>query len=443
MSAQPAAHGLGLVPGTVTSALLKQVTLVSPKAILPKFVDLRPLYPPVYDQGALGSCVANASCGCIQILQPSFLGSRMFLWYQTRLMEKTQTQNVGCYIHDAVTVLETLGIPAEVDYTYDAVVANGKFAVAPPASVYPLALKHLAVQTYNLPNDPQQQKGALSLGFPWMTGIALYTNLEPPTAGNFAIHGGYVNGVLVKGTGIISMPGPKDTIFGYHAVCIVGYDDDKHWWIVRNSWGTQFGDNGYYYLPYELMVMCYAMSDNWMIQTMTTGTSTGTTTGTTKGTNATTNNNTTSNSQATNSDCTVSDFSASGVCSATACGTTGTQSTVRTVLNPAVGTGAACPVLTGTQACKAPACAAVDCAVGAWAPYPGCLATDCGQQAPTQTTTRSIITPASNGGADCPTLTQSRTCPTPCRSTKGVLIAAGVGLGLLIPVTVLAFAMAL
>lgn len=421
----------GLTPALVLPSLLKHVSFVSPTATLPATTDLRSLFPPVYDQGQLGSCTANAACSLVEILSPTFLGSRMFLWYQTRVLENKAAQNAGVQLHDIITTLKTFGMPAEVDWPYVAT----QYAVLPPPTVYALALQHLALQCDNIPNDVQQLKGALTVGLPWMTGIPIYTNMEP----NFAVHGGNLHNVFVKGTGIFPMPGATDTVHGYHAVCIVGYDDAKKWWIVRNSWGALSGDGGYYYIPYTYMALGETTSDNWVIQTMS-NTASATTAASASAASATT---ATTAGTTITGDCKVSDWTV-GACSATTCGTSGMQSMTRKMVTAAVGTGAACPALTQTQACQASACP-VDCAVGPWAPYPSCLAKACGVKADTQTSTRKVVTAPANGGAACPVLTMSQPCSMPCKHSASTvaLIAAGVGVVLLVPLAVLGIVLAL
>jgi hypothetical protein len=108
-------------------------------------------------------------------------------------------------------------------------------------------------------------------------------------------------------------------------------------------------------------------------------------------------------------DCVVSDWSAWSTCTATCGG--GVQTRTRTVITPAQNGGAACPVLTETRACNENPCP-IDCVVSDWSAWGTCTAT-CGGGV--QTRTRTVITPAQNGGAACPVLTESRTCnENPC-----------------------------
>lgn len=51
--------------------------------------------------------------------------------------------------------------------------------------------------------------------------------------------------------GVIEMPSPLDIEVGNHTIVLAGYDDQKERFIIRNSWGIEWGDQGYGYLPYE------------------------------------------------------------------------------------------------------------------------------------------------------------------------------------------------
>lgn len=367
----------GLNPGKIDPTLLKGVSFVSPTALLPASADLRPSYPPPYDQGQLGSCTANAACGCVEVLTPAFLGSRLYLYYQTRVLEGNVNTDSGAQLHSVVSALEKMGMPAETDWPYNIT----QFTALPPAPIDNLAKSHLALQAYNMAMDPQQMKASLSLGIPWMVGFPLYTNLYS----NNTVWGNLQNGQWVKSTGIIAMPGAADTITGYHATCMVGYDDANQWWIVRNSWGPNAGDGGYFYMPYAYL---RPASDIWVISSMMGMTP--------------------------KTDCTTGLWSAASACSATVCGTAGTQLMTRAISQAAVNGGALCPSLSQTQACVGPCqTTPVDCVVGPWVAAGACSATVCGAPG-TQPMTRVITKDAANGGAPCPTLSQTQACTGPC-----------------------------
>jgi hypothetical protein len=111
-------------------------------------------------------------------------------------------------------------------------------------------------------------------------------------------------------------------------------------------------------------------------------------------------------------DCVVSDWSPMSACSATACGTSGTQTQTRTVKTAAANGGKACPPLTNTAPCNAPACSPLDCVVSDWSPLSACDAVGCGTTGK-QTQTRTVTTQPQYGGKACPSLTNSISCNAP------------------------------
>ena len=100
-------------------------------------------------------------------------------------------------------------------------------------------------------------KGCLAAGYPYVVGIDVYESLESQTT---------------MQTGIIQMPDTDaEQLLGGHAIAIVGYDDAKQWFILRNSWGTTVGDQGYFYMPFAMFSKSYQGSpvcdDFWVILT--------------------------------------------------------------------------------------------------------------------------------------------------------------------------------
>src|SRR4051812_30846987 len=88
---------------------------------LPARVDLRPRCPNVYDQGDLGSCTANAIGGAIEFEQlkqklKAFVPSRLFIYYNERVLEHTVESDSGAQIRDGMKVVAKLGAPPEPDW---------------------------------------------------------------------------------------------------------------------------------------------------------------------------------------------------------------------------------------------------------------------------------------------------------------------------------------
>ena len=220
-----------------------------PRQNLPPIVDLRPKMPPIYDQGQLGSCTANALCSLVGYDKPGFCGSRLFVYYNERKLENTIPQDAGATLADGIKTLQIYGVCPETQWPY----TPDQFAVKPPPKCYQNALKEKALKVQNIMDTLITMKNCLVSGFPFVVGISIYQSFESPQ---------------VATTGIVQMPQPNERCLGGHAVVCVGYDDSNQRWIMRNSWGTSWGLKGYFYLPYDYLTTPSLASDMWTITSM-------------------------------------------------------------------------------------------------------------------------------------------------------------------------------
>jgi C1A family cysteine protease len=240
-----------------------------------KLVDLRGKCPDVYDQGKLGSCTANSLAFCyhfdellnresnrkivdnedtskitVQVSQKEtnvFVPSRLFIYYNERNLEGTVNKDAGAEIHDGIQVMNTIGVCPETDWVYDI----SKFAVKPDEKCYTEAQNHKTILYNALDQNLDQLKACLISGFPVAFGFVVYQSFESD---------------YVKQTGQVPMPEPGEKVLGGHAVALVGFDDKQKVFIVRNSWGSSWGDRGYFYMPYEYVLNQELASDFWTIK---------------------------------------------------------------------------------------------------------------------------------------------------------------------------------
>jgi hypothetical protein len=236
-------HGKALLLGS----------MVSPLGIteLPSAVDLRTKTTfPVYDQGNLGSCTANATTAAIQFLDPTFQGSRLYLYYYARAIRGNQAVDSGSSVTDSVTVISTRGLSQESVYPYNI----SDFNIVPSGEADADASNHRGIDTQSLINTPGSLKGALAAGYPIPIGFTAYQSIMSAD---------------VMRTGIVPVPDLRtDQVVGGHCVVLWGYDDVKQWYIMRNSWGASRGDNGYFYMPYAIIHDPSMTWDPWVIRKM-------------------------------------------------------------------------------------------------------------------------------------------------------------------------------
>src|SRR5258708_2368408 len=221
---------------------------------LPASTDLRRGCPPVYGQGQLGRCTANAIAGAIEFDQmkeklPSpFEPSRLFIYYNERVIEGTVNSDSGAQIRDGIKSVASTGYcPEDPDWPYN--IAD--FAKQPPAQAFTDAAQHKIDSYQRVARDLNQLKGCLAAGYPFVFGFSVYDSFE--------------SGEVAK-SGHAPMPAATETLLGGHAVMAVGYDDANGWFIVRNSWGEGWGMAGYFTLPYAYLTQTGLSSDFWTIR---------------------------------------------------------------------------------------------------------------------------------------------------------------------------------
>ena len=221
--------------------------------VLPVLVDLRPQCPPVYDQGNLGSCTANALASAYQFEEmkqgkENFMPSRLFIYYNERAMEGTINEDAGAMIRDGIKTLVDAGVCHEDKWQYD----ESKFTAKPPCWCYKAAKDNQVLQYLRIAEHTLQGvKEALADGFPVTFGFTLYESMMTDE---------------VARTGLVPVPTATEKPIGGHAVKAVGYDDSKQCLIVKNSWGTNWGLQGYFYLPYWYISTPNAAADFWVIK---------------------------------------------------------------------------------------------------------------------------------------------------------------------------------
>jgi C1A family cysteine protease len=223
-------------------------------ASLPASVDVRNAANEVVDQGNLGSCTGNAIAVCdffVQVkekLPKAALPSRLAIYYGERAIEQSIKIDNGAMIRDGFKVLANSGAARESMWKYDI----AKFARKPPVRYFTEAKKHKAVEYRRLNNSILDElKSCLAEGYPFVFGFSVYGSFESSA---------------VAANGVVPMPLKTEQFLGGHAVLCVGYNDATKRFTCQNSWGPDWGDKGFFYMPYEYLTDPNLADDFWTLR---------------------------------------------------------------------------------------------------------------------------------------------------------------------------------
>lgn len=224
---------------------------------LPDEFDISGEMPPIYDQGELGSCTANAIGAAVQyqqirqnIAEGMNVPSRLFIYYAEREIEGTVSYDAGAMIRDGMKVVKNLGAPAETTWPYDI----RRFKQRPPDIAYFAALNFQTLQYARVYRTSYYLRSHIFAHRPIIFGFTVYDSFWN-SAGNTPF--------------VCAMPSGNDPIDGGHATVVVGYKKDPKYnyiYKVRNSWNTTWGFNGHFWIP-EAYLLDRGLSDDfWNIK---------------------------------------------------------------------------------------------------------------------------------------------------------------------------------
>lgn len=206
----------------------------SKKNIRPK-VDLRPWCSPVEDQLELGSCVGQAIVGAYELMinklyPEKFVDlSRLFVYYNARLIEGQEyvLQDIGAYVREGLKSVNQWGVCAESIWPY--IIEN--FDDAPSIESYEDAEARL-IEKYTRLITVEEIVDAINNDYPVVVSMWVYDSF-------------YINEISVN------LPGDYEELLGGHAVTLVGYDLESNTFMARNSFGRNWGIEGYFMIPFE------------------------------------------------------------------------------------------------------------------------------------------------------------------------------------------------
>ena len=233
-------------------------------------VDLRSYVPQVLNQGALGSCTANAVVAAFVIDAKKqklyyFEPSRLFLYYNTREIEGDVSTDSGASLRNTVKAINKCGVCPEKRieacdfregqpdgsrrylpyWPYE----TQKFRERPPPQCYSEAVRNNICKYERLSQEINQLRACLKSGSPFVFGFEVFPSFD-----------------RTQCFGIMPMPTKGEVSHSSHAVVAVGYDDERQKIVVLNSWGCHWGQNGYFFMPYEFIENENYCRDFWKIE---------------------------------------------------------------------------------------------------------------------------------------------------------------------------------
>ncbi len=217
--------------------------------VLKEKTDLRTLAPDIWNQGPEGACTAFGNMAAFYrayfITFGSFpdLLSMQGLYNDERIKDGTFPRDDGSYISTGAFVLENTGVGRNKTFPY----SLSNMVKKAPASYYPEAKNYMAIQSYPIDSGTSAARHtgiltALSNDLFVVFGAPVYDSIEHAT----------------KSNPFIEMPVGRS--IGGHCMCIVGHDNklvhkyangktEAGFYLVRNSWGKDYGDGGHIWIP--------------------------------------------------------------------------------------------------------------------------------------------------------------------------------------------------
>ncbi|NER80666.1 MAG: C1 family peptidase [Leptolyngbya sp. SIO1D8] len=243
---------------------------------LPQIVDLSLWCSPVKDQGSLKSCCAHAGTALVEYFVRRYGGgncevSRKFLYKIARNL-MGRTGDSGASLRDTIKAMTLFGVPPEKYWRYE----TANFDDEPTPFCYSFAQNYQTLNYFRI-DQPEvagdelltRIKITLAAGFPCAFGFTLHESVYDP----FNVERGYIP-YPGRSAGSLAKP---DAPVGGHVVLAVGYHDFKRIMhsthsenlsrgaiLIKNSWGTGWGLNGYGWLPYDY-VRQRLTSDWWSL----------------------------------------------------------------------------------------------------------------------------------------------------------------------------------
>lgn len=239
---------LPVIPSPWDPRDYKYATLLAAASSIetPPFVDSRPNLPPVFDQGKFGTCTAASTASGPKALQeisqgdyPSVGLSVAYLYAMSKQLDGIPNQ-AGTYLRVTFKVLQQYGICPEELYPYSTLTSD--INIPMPSTTLLKAAQAYRIDTYAQIASPTDKDLHARIGL-----IRQAIAREGAIEAALLVTESFMD---VKAPDY-RIPYPEGHLLGGHAVCLCGYDDSKQAFLLRNTWGTKWANQGYAWMPYD------------------------------------------------------------------------------------------------------------------------------------------------------------------------------------------------
>ena len=203
---------------------------------MPSSIDLRKYFSSIKNQGQLGACTSFSMVSVIEYILRKYLKdntdlSESFVYYNGRALSNETNLKKGMTFSNALKAVQENGVCVERLWPY----REDNYSERPKDDAYTEAQKRRITEAKNVKVDIDDVKSAIAQGYPVVISLHVFKTFHQ------------------NKDGVVKLPlnpdfGEKDK---YHAMVVCGYDDKTRYFYVRNSWDTDWGDEGYCYIPYS------------------------------------------------------------------------------------------------------------------------------------------------------------------------------------------------
>jgi len=226
--------GLDRPLGAVSSSQRETKSSNPGSAGLPTSIDWRNVSginwtTPIRDQGGCGSCVAFGTLAALEALLKIRVyedASRAIDLSEAHLLWCGGGSCGGWHMNNACDYLKNNGVPDEACFPYKPTTMS----CANTCSDWTSRIDHTKIPSWTNTKDVNTMKTNLVNNGPQITGMAVYNDFF-----------NYDSGIYKHVTGGLA---------GYHCVAVMGYNESGDYWICKNSWGTDWGESGWFRIAY-------------------------------------------------------------------------------------------------------------------------------------------------------------------------------------------------